>query len=58
MCTRSRGKKQIIKALGDFSGAKITSTPVCCGELGMGAMTSPDIYNLLRSRKQTRLGEA
>lgn len=53
-----KGQKQIIKALGDFSGAKITLNPGCCGESGMGAMTSPDIYNLLRSRKQTRLGQA
>ena len=53
-----KGQKQIIKALGDFSGAKITLNPGCCGESGMGAMTSPDIYNLLRSRKQMRLGEA
>ena len=53
-----KGQKQIIKALGDFSGAKISLNPGCCGESGMGAMTSPDIYNLLRSRKQQRLGEA
>ena len=30
-----KGQKQIIKALGDFSGAKIALNPGCCGESGM-----------------------
>ena len=29
-----------------------------CGESGMGAMTSPEIYNLLRERKRARLARA
>ena len=53
-----KGQKQVARALGDFSGADVTLSPGCCGESGMGAMTSPQIYNLLRSRKQKRLGEA
>ena len=53
-----KGQKQVARALGDFTGADVTLSPGCCGESGMGAMTSPQIYNLLRSRKQKRLGEA
>ena len=39
---------------------KVTRTsvdlsPGCCGESGLGAMTSPDIYNRLRDRKQEQL---
>ena len=41
---------------------KVTRTtvdlsPGCCGESGLGAMTSPDIYNRLRDRKQEQLAE-
>ena len=53
-----KGQKQLVKALGDFSGLTVSLNPGCCGESGMGAMTSPQIYNLLRSRKQDRLGQA
>ncbi len=40
--------------------AKITNTdvalsPGCCGESGLGALTSPGIYNQLRGRKQDQL---
>ncbi len=38
--------------LGKFLGADIEISPGCCGESGLGAMTSPEIYNLIRSRKQ------
>lgn len=53
-----KGQQQVVRALSDFTGAKVALNPGCCGESGMGAMTSPQIYNLLRSRKQTRLGDA
>lgn len=52
-----KGQKQLAKALEDFSGARVSLNPGCCGESGMGAMTSPQIYNVLRSRKQARLGQ-
>lgn len=42
-------------ALEAFTGAQVQLTPGCCGESGMGAMTSPTIYNRLRSRKKSRL---
>lgn len=53
-----KGQKQLVKALSEFSGFSISLNPGCCGESGMGAMTSPQIYNQLRSRKQARLGKA
>ncbi len=35
--------------------AQVTVSPGCCGESGLGAMTSPDIYNRIRHRKQEQL---
>lgn len=43
------------KALAQMTGAKVVLNPGCCGESGMGAMTNPDIYNKLRTRKQQNL---
>ena len=54
----AKGQKQIVAALSNFSGAKVLLNGGCCGESGMGAMTSPQIYNLLRSRKQISLQAA
>ena len=53
-----KGQRQVVRALGEFSGADVVLSPGCCGESGMGAMTSPQIYNLLRTRKQQRLEDA
>ena len=53
-----KGQRQLVGALRDFSGQRVTMSPGCCGESGMGAMTSPEIYNLLRERKRERLEEA
>lgn len=50
-----KGQALLIQALTDYTGANISLSPGCCGESGMGAMTSPDIYNVLRSRKRQRL---
>ncbi len=38
-----------------LTGADISLSPGCCGESGLGAMTSPAIYNRLRERKQDQL---
>jgi FAD/FMN-containing dehydrogenase/Fe-S oxidoreductase len=38
--------------LGKFLEARVEISPGCCGESGLGAMTSPEIYNLIRARKQ------
>ncbi len=39
-------------ALAEMTGARVTLSPGCCGESGMGAMTTPAIYNRLRAQKQ------
>ncbi len=36
---------------------QVDISPGCCGESGLGAMTSPAIYNRLRDRKQDQLTE-
>ena len=42
-------------ALGALTGASFVVSPLCCGESGMGAMTSPSIFNKIRQRKARRL---
>ena len=44
------------KALADALGAKVRLSPGCCGESGLGALTSPAIYNRIRDRKKEQLG--
>ncbi|WP_319543340.1 FAD-binding and (Fe-S)-binding domain-containing protein [uncultured Pseudodesulfovibrio sp.] len=44
-------------ALAELTGADVSLSPGCCGESGLGAMTSPAIYNRLRERKQDQLSE-
>ena len=41
--------------LGKLVGAKVAVSPFCCGESGLGALTSPKIYNRLRMRKKEQL---
>ncbi|MFI3272523.1 MAG: FAD-binding and (Fe-S)-binding domain-containing protein [Pseudomonadota bacterium] len=43
------------KALTKATGVKLRTSAGCCGESGMGAMTSPQIYNKLRQRKHDDL---
>ena len=43
------------KTLSELTGVAVTSHAGCCGESGMGAMTSPLIYNALRQRKSEGL---
>jgi Fe-S oxidoreductase len=42
-------------ALSRLTGAEVALSPGCCGESGLGALTSPAIYNRLRERKQEQL---
>ncbi|WP_147820457.1 FAD-binding and (Fe-S)-binding domain-containing protein [Salidesulfovibrio onnuriiensis] len=44
-------------ALSEMTGARVDLSPGCCGESGLGAITTPDIYNRLRSRKETQLAQ-
>jgi len=43
------------QALATLTGARVDISPGCCAESGLGAMTSPDIYNRIRQRKQEQL---
>ena len=53
-----KGQSQLTGALEQLCKVKVTTIPGCCGESGMGAVTSPTIYNLLRARKKERLARA
>ena len=46
------------QSLSEFLGSKVRINPGCCGESGMGALTSPEIYNRIRDKKIERLREA
>lgn len=41
--------------LAEQTGADVKLSPGCCGESGLGAMTSPAIYNKIRAKKAARL---
>jgi FAD/FMN-containing dehydrogenase/Fe-S oxidoreductase len=41
--------------LGALLGTRVEVSPGCCGESGLGAMTSPHIYSTLRRRKTRQL---
>lgn len=53
-----RAQKALARELENFSGARVDVNSGCCGESGMGAMTSPAIYNPLRQRKRESLEKA
>lgn len=44
--------------LGELTGTRVCVHAGCCGESGMGAMSSPQIYNELRQRKRDALAVA
>ncbi|MDR2489391.1 MAG: FAD-binding oxidoreductase [Desulfovibrio sp.] len=52
---KARAAHIYAEALAGYSGAQVSISPGCCGESGMGAMTSPAIYNKIRSRKAAGL---
>ncbi|MBO4369397.1 MAG: (Fe-S)-binding protein, partial [Desulfovibrio sp.] len=52
-----KGQAVIANELGKATGFAVTLNKGCCGESGMGAVTSPAIYNLLRARKRASLAE-
>lgn len=47
--------KLYAEELSKFSGSEVMLSPGCCSESGMGAMTSPKIYNELRQRKSNQM---
>ncbi len=44
--------------LSQLTGAEVELNPGCCGESGLGAISSPEIYGKLRQRKQQNLQDA
>jgi Fe-S oxidoreductase len=54
---KATGHARIAAALEAATGARVHLSPGCCGESGMGAFTSPEIYNILRARKRKELAE-
>jgi len=38
-------------------GTEVEASPNCCAESGLGALTSPEVYNRLRQRKKNTLEE-
>ena len=54
----AKAQAQLVKELENFASVPVELSPGCCGESGMGAMTSPAIYNRLRARKMESLSQA
>ncbi len=51
----SEGGSKYARELSELLGTEVSITPGCCGESGLGAMTSPRIYGTLRRRKTEQL---
>lgn len=51
----TKASEQYAAALAELSGCEVNVSPGCCGESGMGAMTTPALYNKLRAEKQSQL---
>ena len=47
----------IAEALESLLGTRTEVSPGCCGESGLGALTSPRIYNTIRHKKSRQLRE-
>lgn len=43
------------QGLAKLTGAKVQLSPGCCGESGLGSLTTPHIYNRIRLKKQEQL---
>ncbi|MEA4854918.1 MAG: FAD-binding and (Fe-S)-binding domain-containing protein [Solidesulfovibrio sp.] len=54
---KTKAADMYMAALAKVSGRPVNLSPDCCGESGMGAMTTPAIYNRLRERKRVTLAE-
>ncbi len=53
--TKLKSGQQYVAGLEKILGQKPILSPGCCGESGMGAMTSPAIYNRIRAQKSSQL---
>lgn len=54
---KNKAAGMYMDALRKVTGRPVDLSPNCCGESGMGAMTTPAIYNRLRERKRITLAE-
>ena len=52
---KTKAAEMYRSGLAKATGARVDLSPGCCGESGLGALTSPDIYNRLRERKRLQL---
>jgi Fe-S oxidoreductase len=51
----AKAPEEYRRFLASYTDRKTMLSPLCCGESGLGAMTSPNIYEKLRSRKEEQL---
>lgn len=52
---KNKAPEMYRKAIADTLNTEVTLSPGCCGESGLGSITSPEIYNKLRDRKGGQL---
>ncbi|MDL2271988.1 FAD-binding oxidoreductase [Desulfovibrio sp. OttesenSCG-928-I05] len=52
---KRKAPRRYAAAISECSDAAVTISSGCCGESGMGAMTSPAIYNRIRKKKSDTL---
>ncbi|MFW6414872.1 MAG: FAD-binding and (Fe-S)-binding domain-containing protein [Thermodesulfobacteriota bacterium] len=50
-----KAKNIYAQKLGELLQTRIVISPGCCGESGLGAMTSPHIYETIKNRKRIQL---
>lgn len=53
-----KARTLLAHAIQNFSNVQVQLNSGCCGESGMGSITSPQIYNVLRDRKRINLEAA
>lgn len=52
---KAKAGPQYAAALASYANIAVNVSPGCCGESGMGYLTSPGIYNKIRAKKAERL---
>jgi Fe-S oxidoreductase len=52
---RNKAARLYARALGAHAGCRVRISRGCCGEAGLGALTSPGLYNKIRDKKTERL---
>ena len=53
----AKAPEEYRRNLAGYTGRPVRLSPLCCGESGLGALTSPEIYEKLRARKEEQLGK-